>query len=396
MDLKELRKNWNRFGEIDPLWAILTEPSRKDGKWETEEFFRTGRKEVAAILRNVQTLLTGFNAAPRSELPPQFRRLSYRLEQKRRALDFGCGVGRLTQALCDYFEECHGVDIASSMIERAKRFNQYGGRCIYHVNDQPDLALFAPKTFDFIYSNIVLQHIEPRFSRLYVAELVRVLAPGGALVFQLPSVPTQPQCSGTVSDRPLPADAFAAELSASVDALIVDSGSEFQLSVRTRNVGRSLWPAGGLPGGSYQILIGDHWLTPDGEMLVRDDRRGYLPKDVAPGEQVEISFGIPARLPPGDYMIEIDLVQEHVAWFADHGSRALRIPVRITKALRQVSDSGANPAVASSDFQPIMEMHGIEQSDVVSLLERCGARVLRIEEDCHAPGWESFRYYATR
>ena len=29
-----------------------------------------------------------------------------------RALDFGCGVGRLTQALAGKFSECDGVDIA--------------------------------------------------------------------------------------------------------------------------------------------------------------------------------------------------------------------------------------------------------------------------------------------
>lgn len=35
----------------------------------------------------------------------------------KRALDFGCGAGRLTQALAGYFEEVCGIDIAPSMIE---------------------------------------------------------------------------------------------------------------------------------------------------------------------------------------------------------------------------------------------------------------------------------------
>src|SRR5438270_252955 len=56
-----------------------------------------------------------------------------------RCLDFGCGVGRLTQALCDYFDRCDGVDIAASMVEGARSFNQHGIRCHYHVNSTGDL-----------------------------------------------------------------------------------------------------------------------------------------------------------------------------------------------------------------------------------------------------------------
>jgi len=43
-----------------------------------------------------------------------------------RALDFGCGLGRLTQPLAERFDEAVGVDIAASMIEGARR--QSGGR----------------------------------------------------------------------------------------------------------------------------------------------------------------------------------------------------------------------------------------------------------------------------
>ena len=41
---------------------------------------------------------------------------------------------------------------------------------------------------DFIYSRIVLQHVNSRYAvRSYLSEFARVLAPGGLLVFQLPS-----------------------------------------------------------------------------------------------------------------------------------------------------------------------------------------------------------------
>lgn len=104
-----------------------------------------------------------------------------------RALDFGCGVGRLTQALCLHFDECHGVDIAPSMIEAARAFNRHGDKCHYHLNEADNLQMFADDQFDFIYTVIVLQHMQPAYSRRYLQEFMRILAPGGLLVFQLPA-----------------------------------------------------------------------------------------------------------------------------------------------------------------------------------------------------------------
>ena len=167
MNLKGLKRNWNAFGKRDPLWAILTLDEKKGSKWDVEEFFAWGRDEIEKALESVSTL--GLDV------------------RRRRALDFGCGVGRLTQALAQHFEEAHGVDIAPSMIELAERYNRHGDRCRYHLNDQQDLRLFPDAWFDFIYSNITLQHMEPRYSRAYIREFVRVLAPEGVLVFQIPS-----------------------------------------------------------------------------------------------------------------------------------------------------------------------------------------------------------------
>jgi ubiquinone/menaquinone biosynthesis C-methylase UbiE len=73
------------------------------------------------------------------------------------------------------------------MIETARRFNRHGERCQYHVNTANDLRLFPDRRFDFIYSVIVLQHMPAPLSRNYVTEFVRVLAPGGLAVFQVPA-----------------------------------------------------------------------------------------------------------------------------------------------------------------------------------------------------------------
>jgi ubiquinone/menaquinone biosynthesis C-methylase UbiE len=160
------------FACRDPLWAILTHPDRKDSRWDTREFFETGVWEIARSLEQVSALHPGL--------------------QKRRALDFGCGVGRLTQPLAQHFEEAYGVDISASMIQQANNYNQHGSRCKYVLNTESDLRIFPGAHFDFIYSNITLQHMPPRYSRRYLAEFMRVLAPGGALLFQIPSKARDP------------------------------------------------------------------------------------------------------------------------------------------------------------------------------------------------------------
>ena len=167
MNLKGLRKHWDLFASRDPLWAILTHPDRTNSRWDIREFFETGVWEIGNSLEQVQAL------------HPNLR--------KRRALDFGCGVGRLTQPLAQHFEQVYGVDISASMIRQANDYNKYGSRCQYVVNRKDDLRIFPDEHFDFIYSNITLQHMPPRYSRRYIAEFVRVLAPDGALLFQIPS-----------------------------------------------------------------------------------------------------------------------------------------------------------------------------------------------------------------
>ncbi len=169
MDIKQQQSNWNQFGEIDPLWSILTRPDKKGNRWKVGEFFKTGVEEVDALMRHVQSLSLNI---PRGK-----------------ALDFGCGVGRLTQALANYFAEVDGVDIAPSMLDLASTFNRHGDSCRYHLNETTDLKLFAENGFDFIYSNITLQHMPPRHSRSYIREFLRVLAPHGLLIFHQPSEP---------------------------------------------------------------------------------------------------------------------------------------------------------------------------------------------------------------
>jgi SAM-dependent methyltransferase len=166
MELKETQENWEQLGKSDPLYGVLSHEGKRGGKWDEAEFFATGEAEISGVIEELKR--RGF-AAPSGK-----------------ALDFGCGVGRLSQALARRFEAVSGVDIAPSMLEKARAYDRSGGRCEFLLNEKPDLSLFPGSSFGFIYSNIVLQHMAPAYALGYVSEFMRVLRPGGTLVFQLP------------------------------------------------------------------------------------------------------------------------------------------------------------------------------------------------------------------
>jgi len=162
MKLDKLKNDWESLAQRDAFGAILTDPSRVDGRWDIPEFMATGDAEIEVVMSHLAGIgcLADFGGA---------------------ALDFGCGVGRLTQALARRFASCVGVDISRRMIEEANSFNQYP-HCRYVVHSDIPLP-FSDESFSFIYSNIVLQHVPRPFSERYLRDFVRVLAPGGVLVF---------------------------------------------------------------------------------------------------------------------------------------------------------------------------------------------------------------------
>jgi len=160
--LAAIKNAWEDLAEQDAMGAILTDPSKVGGRWDLREFMQTGEAEVETVLGHLTRI---------GEIP----------DFGGTALDFGCGVGRLTQALASRFASCVGVDISTLMIRNAVTLNQHE-HCSYQLVTGKVLP-FADGTFSFIYSNIVLQHVPRKYAIGYLREFERVLKPGGILVF---------------------------------------------------------------------------------------------------------------------------------------------------------------------------------------------------------------------
>lgn len=166
--LRRVRRQWTRLGEINAFGAILSRASESTGAWDQAEFFQTGVVEIEGVVRTAE----------------RFSPISFGT-----AVDFGCGVGRISQALAPHFERVVGIDVAESMIQLAGRFNQFPGRCQYLHNVTADLAVLGDGSVDLVYSNITLQHMIPSLAESYIREFFRVARSGAHVIFQLPSRP---------------------------------------------------------------------------------------------------------------------------------------------------------------------------------------------------------------
>lgn len=169
MNVEDLGASWDQAAREDVMFNILTIAGKQGGRWDPDEFFERGRVEIEQVLEGLDDL-------------------GLRDGERLLALDFGCGVGRLTHALADHYARAEGVDVSGEMIERARAFARERDRlnCAFYVNRSPDLALFEDGRFDLIYSVITLQHMPRDLQRGYVEEFIRLLNHNGLAVFQLP------------------------------------------------------------------------------------------------------------------------------------------------------------------------------------------------------------------
>jgi len=163
-----MRADWNERAREDANYYVAF--GRRDQ--DDSEFFST----AVDVMRDLEGELTRFP----SNVPPTARR----------ALEIGCGPGRLMRPMSRHFAEIHGVDVSDEMIAQARRKLHDIRHAHAHHASGSDLATFPSDHFDFVYSYAVFQHIpsaEVVFS--YLRETVRVLKPGGFARLQINGLP---------------------------------------------------------------------------------------------------------------------------------------------------------------------------------------------------------------
>ena len=367
LEIEALRESWEELARSIPMRSILW----RQRPWEAEEFFATGREQVD---RSMETL-RGLGIEPTG-----------------RALDFGCGVGRLTQALADHFDQVVGVDVAAPMIEQAKDYNRYGERCRYLVNATDDLRQFQDASFDFVFSVIVLQHVGTALAMRYIAEFARVLRPRGVAMFQVPSE--------IVSVLPLARAAMGAELEL-IDPPVGDlenlpSASLVSLQIRVRNASSEPW----LP--EHRIIVAGKWRERDGRIVVDSEQgpRTPLALGIHAGASTEIVAEVSLPSEPGPHVLEFDVHQVGLNWFSEYGSRVLAIPISVVSAGAPESTGAPRaeqPERAVIAPPPRIDMHAVPRAEVLRILRAAGAAPVAVLDDSSAGyEWISFTYVARR
>ena len=169
--LAHVQQSWQKLGQEEPHWSVLSAEQFKRANLEQhrERFYQSGRENVHCLLKTLRR-----NACFPDGLADKT------------ALEYGCGVGRITHALASHFKQVYAYDISAPHLALAKEFTdalglnniQYGR--IVHPRDVTTL----PKA-DVVVTLIVLQHNPPPVIKMILRGLLEALNQGGVAYFQL-------------------------------------------------------------------------------------------------------------------------------------------------------------------------------------------------------------------
>jgi len=148
---------------------------------------------------------------------------------------------------------------------------------------------------------------------------------------------------GDKSQR-LPEAGFQVEFPSHNVASEMLTGKTVAADITVKNISPVTWPSKPDNKDRYAVNLSYHWLTRKGEKVVLDGLRTPLPRDLKPGESVNLKAAIQAPAKPGRYILEVTLVQEGEAWFPDKNGAKLALPVNVAPGSEVAVDSAADTA----------------------------------------------------
>lgn len=143
--------------------------------------------------------------------------------------------------------------------------------------------------------------------------------------------PAQPKVAG-----PLPNSGFRAQITAPDPPARLRTGQVAVINIKVKNASDVIWyRIGGLTtdrsDNRFYIAAGNRWLDKDGKLTSETEGHNAIPKDLKPGEETEMTLQITAPKAPGEWTMQLDMVQEGVAWFSEKGSPVTNIKVQVVK-----------------------------------------------------------------
>lgn len=158
------RRRWSKLGRKQPYWASFADPQYRADRINDETieaFFQSGEREVDDILEAV-----------RHDVSADFH--------PARALDFGCGVGRLTLPLARESRHVLAIDISDSLLEEVEEnCGEQGITNVEFMHAREFNLTSMRRRFDFVLSYGVFQHMKPRLGYRATRRILDMLTTGG-------------------------------------------------------------------------------------------------------------------------------------------------------------------------------------------------------------------------
>jgi len=151
-----------------------------------------------------------------------------------------------------------------------------------------------------------------------------------------PAASTKSPTTAPGAPAALPDNGFKAAITLIDPPAKLRAGEKHTIKVRVKNTSDVMWYARGAEFNSssdtkFILAAGNRWLDADGILITEMDGRIGLDRDLKPGEETEVPLLITAPKEPGEYILEVDVVQEQVAWFHEKGSPTAKAKVTVAK-----------------------------------------------------------------
>jgi len=160
-------RTWQRWGEQDPYYGVKNELkfTKAELPKHIDEFFAAGEEYVERSLTQARMAFGDF--------------------RRNRALDFGCGVGRLLLPFAKRFGTVTGMDISEAMLAEARNNALAASISNIEFVKSDDSLSQAADLYDLVNTYIVLQHIPVRRGMAILERLLELVASGGCAIIHL-------------------------------------------------------------------------------------------------------------------------------------------------------------------------------------------------------------------